>query len=327
MNNQVSVAIAGAATPVGEALLDLLSAQGLPITQVFALGDESTAGDTVGFGNRALVIRDQAGFDFRQVGLVWLAAYAEAAERALQAGCRVVDLTGRCGAPLVLPELNAAAARGARIVAAPSATAVQLALVLQPLLAVAGIARLQLATYEAVSDRGRAAVEELGRQTADLLSFRSIEPRAFGRQIAFNVLPQIGALLPDGRSQAEARLEEELRTLLATPELAVSVTAVQVPVFYGHSVAVNLQTRQPLTPAEAAGQLAARAGIEVIDAGGDGPTPVTDASGTAGVYVGRIRRDLSQPLGLNLWVVSDNIRRGAAATALALGQLLMEGAG
>lgn len=330
MSQKIDIAVVGADTAVGEALLDQLSERSLPLGTVFALAQERLAGETVAFGNRELILKDAARFDFAQVKLVFFAAQGALAAAAAQAGACAIDLSGVLAAdpdvPMIVPELNGALLRAdRRLYSTPSSLVVQLALVLQPLQAAAGLERVSVSSYEAVSAEGRAAVESLGRQTADLLSFRGIEGSFHGKQLAFNVIPQVGSIGAGGHSDAELRVAAELRRLLGG-ELRVNVTAVRVPVFYGHSAAVQVETRERLEPAAARVLLEQTEGIEVIDRAEDGgyPTAVDDASGQDHVFVGRIREDLSHPRGLNLWVVSDNIRRGAALNAVRIAERLVE---
>jgi aspartate-semialdehyde dehydrogenase len=189
-----------------------------------------------------------------------------------------------------------------------------------------GIERINVATYQSVSGAGRSGAEELGRQTADLLSFKPIKPAKFPYQIAFNLIPHIDEFQPNGYTKEEMKMVWETRKILEDERIQVNPTAVRVPVFYGHSEAVHIETRDKIT-AEAARELLSKApGVEVVDerrAGGY-PTPVTHAAGKDPVYVGRIREDISHPRGLALWVVSDNIRKGAALNAIQIAEVLIK---
>ena len=228
--------------------------------------------------------------------------------------------------PLVVAEVNPEALkhRPRGIIANPNCSTMQMLVALAPLHRAAGIERINVATYQSVSGTGRRALEELGRQTAALLNFQSAEPDVYPVQIAFNVIPHGGDFLDNGYTSEEMKLVWETRKILGDASIGVNATVVRVPVFYGHSEAVSIETRDKLTAAQARALLEAAPGVEVVDeaAGGGYPTPVTHASGRDPVYVGRIREDLSHPRGLNLWIVADNIRKGAALNAVQLAELV-----
>jgi aspartate-semialdehyde dehydrogenase len=231
--------------------------------------------------------------------------------------------------PLVVAEVNPGALAGytaRNIVANPNCSTMQLVVALRPLHDAAGLERVTLATYQSVSGGGRRAIQELGRQTAELLNGRPIEPEVFPKQIAFNCLPHIDSFQPNGYTREEMKLVWETRKILGLPELAVSATAVRVPVFYGHAEAVQLETRTKLTVAEARALLEQAPGVVVMDepVPGGYPTQVTEAAGTDPVFVGRLREDLSHPRGLALWIVADNVRKGAALNSVQLAELLVK---
>jgi len=200
----------------------------------------------------------------------------------------------------------------------------QMLVALAPLHRKAGIERINVATYQSVSGTGRRALEELGKQTAGLLNFQAAEPEVYPVQIAFNVIPHGGDFLDNGYTSEEMKLVWETHKILGDESIRVNATVVRVPVFYGHSEAVNIETRDKLSAADARALLESAPGIEVVDepVGGGYPTPVTHASGTDPVYVGRIREDFSHPRALNLWIVSDNIRKGAALNAVQIAELV-----
>ena len=228
--------------------------------------------------------------------------------------------------PLVVSEVNPEAAknRPRGIIANPNCSTMQLMVALKPIHDAAGIERINIATYQSVSGTGRKALEELGRQTAALLNFHGAEPEVYPVQIAFNVIPHGGDFTDNGYTTEEMKLVWETRKILGDDAIRVNATVVRVPVFYGHSEAVNIETRDKLDAAAARALLEKAPGVEVVDEREPGgyPTPVTHASGTDAVYVGRIREDLSHPRGLNLWVVSDNIRKGAALNAVQIAELV-----
>lgn len=229
--------------------------------------------------------------------------------------------------PLVVSEVNPEAIRQRPrgIIANPNCSTMQLMPVLAPIHREYGIERINVATYQSVSGAGRSALEELGRQTAALLSFQQADPQRFPVQIAFNLIPHIDEFQPNGYTKEEMKLVWETRKILGDDRIQVNPTAVRVPVFYGHSEAVNIETRKKLSADEARALLRKAPGVEVVDECKPGgyPTPVTHASGKDPVFVGRIREDLSHPRGLNLWVVADNIRKGAALNAVQIAELLL----
>ncbi|HSW12226.1 MAG TPA: aspartate-semialdehyde dehydrogenase [Solimonas sp.] len=336
MTKTWDIAVVGAGSLVGAAMLELLHGRDFPVGKIYPLDLEPGDGGTAAFGRRDLPIGDLASFDFSTVQLALFAAgaavAAEYAPKAAVEGCVVIDSSTQFRldpeVPLVVPEVNAAtlAGHGVRgIVASPNCMVTMLVLALKPLHEAAGIERINLSTYQAVSGSGRAAVEELGRQTADLLNFREMQRSVYPKQIAFNVLPQIDALEDNGYTREEMRLVQETRRILGSEHLGVNATAVRVPVFYGHAAAVHMETRDKLGAAQARALLASAPGVEVLEGEADDafPTPVTEASGEDSVFVGRIREDLSHPRGLNLWVVTDNIRKGTALNAVQIAEILV----
>jgi len=336
MTKTVDLAIVGASGAIGEAMLELLADRDFPMGRLYLLDDERSLGKKLEFRDRYLPVEALEGFDFGKVRLVLFAASAqiaaEYAPKAAAAGALVVDTSGFFNAdpeiPLVVPEVNAAELarwQARRIIASPGPGAVQLALVLKPLLDRAGLERVNVVSYQAVSALGKDAVEELAGQTAGLLNLKQIKPKLFPRQIAFNVIPQVDEIGDDGYTREEWRLQDETRRLLGAQALPLSATCAWVPVFYGHSMAVRVETREPLS-AEAARKLLKKApGVEVLDGRKSGgyPTPVTEAAHSDDVFVGRIRDDLSHARGLNFWVVADNVRKGAALNGIQLAEMLV----
>jgi aspartate-semialdehyde dehydrogenase len=334
MTRTFDIAVVGVSGLVGAAMLEILHEREFPIGKLYPLDVADAAGGSASFGRRDLPVGDVAGFDFSQVQIALFSAgaavAAQYAPKAAVEGCVVIDNSAAFRldpeVPLVVPEVNPEALanydkRG--IVANPTCTVTLLALALKPLLDAAGIERVNVVTYQAVSGSGREAVEELGRQTADLLSFREVKPKAYPKQIAFNLLPLVGALDEDGHSAEELRLRHETARILGDA-LRVNATAVRVPVFYGHSAAVHLETREPLAAARARELLGQAPGLELLDEPtADGfPTPVSEASGQDAVFVGRVRQDPENARGLNLWLTGDNIRKGAALNAVQIAEQL-----
>ena len=335
MDKTFKVAVVGATGAVGEAMLSILAERDFPVGELVALASERSAGGKVKFGHRDIVVQDLATFDPAGVDIALFSAGGsvskEYAPKFAAAGAVVIDNSSAfrydADVPLVVSEVNpeAAAERPRGIIANPNCSTMQMLVALKPLHDAAGIERINVATYQSVSGGGRSAMEELGRQTARILSFQDPEPEKFPVQIAFNLIPQIDAFQDNGYTKEEMKLVWETRKILGDDTIQVNPTAVRVPVFFGHSEAVNIETREKLTADRARELLASAPGIEVVDdrVPGGYPTPVTHASGNDAVYVGRIREDLSHPRGLNLWIVSDNIRKGAALNAVQLAELVV----
>ncbi|HEU4774930.1 MAG TPA: aspartate-semialdehyde dehydrogenase [Lysobacter sp.] len=335
MSKTVNVAVVGATGAVGEMLLKILAERQFPVGQLHVLASGRSAGEKLEYGARQLVVQDLATFDPAGVDIALFAAGGsvskEYAARFAAAGAVVIDnssvFRGDDDVPLVVAEVNPEALkhRPRGIIANPNCSTMQLMVALAPIHRRAGIERINIATYQSVSGTGRRALEELGRQTAGMLSFREVQPEVYPVQIAFNVIPQGGDFLDNGYTSEEMKLVWETRKILGDATIGVNATVVRVPVFYGHSEAVHIETRDKLGAAEARELLQAAPGVEVIDEHVDGgyPTAVTHASGNDPVYVGRIREDISHPRGLSLWVVADNIRKGAALNAVQLAELVM----
>jgi aspartate-semialdehyde dehydrogenase len=331
------VAVVGATGAVGECLLSILAERRFPVHRLVPLASERSRGLKVPFRGEEIPVEVLESFDFAGVDIAFFSAggavSALHAPRAAAAGAAVIDNTSHFRldpeVPLVVPEVNPDALASWRrkgIVANPNCSTAQLMVVLAPLHRAAGLERIQVATYQSVSGAGRSALEELGRQTAELLNFREVKPKRFPVQIAFNLIPHIDAFEPNGYTREEMKMVWESRRILSAPALRVSATCVRVPVFYGHSEAVAIETRRPLSVEEARRILAQAPGVELVDEARDGgyPTPVTHASGKDPVFVGRLRQDLSHPQGLMLWVVADNIRKGAALNAVQIAEVLVK---
>jgi aspartate-semialdehyde dehydrogenase len=334
VKGKLKVAVVGATGAVGEMMLSVLAERKFPVGELVALASERSAGGEVAFGDDEVMVRDLATFDPAGVDIALFSAGGdvsrEYAPKFAAAGAVVIDNSSAFrrddDVPLVVAEVNPEALkqRPRGIIANPNCSTMQMLVALAPLHRAAGIERINVATYQSVSGTGRRALEELGRQTAALLSFQPVEAEVYPVQIAFNVIPHGGDFLDNGYTSEEMKLVWETRKILGDESIGVNATVVRVPVFYGHSEAVSIETRDKLTAAQARALLEAAPGVEVVDeaVGGGYPTPVTHASGRDPVYVGRIREDLSHPRGLNLWIVSDNIRKGAALNAVQLAELV-----
>jgi len=337
MSGKYDVAVVGATGAVGEAMLEILAERKFPVNKVYPLASERSAGKKVSFGNTYLTVEELGSFDFSRVQIGLFSAGAGISDTyaplAAQAGCVVVDNTSRFryedDIPLVVPEVNPhaiAAFTTHGIIANPNCSTIQMLVALKPLHDAAGIERINVCTYQAVSGTGKEAIEELASQTAELLNGRPVKPSVYPRQIAFNVLPHIDVFQENGYTKEEMKMVWETRKIMEAPDIQVNPTAVRVPVFYGHSEAVHIETREKLTAEQATALLKKAAGVVVLDKREDGgyPTAVTEAAGHDPVYVGRIREDISHPRGLDLWVVADNVRKGAALNSIQIAEILVK---
>ncbi len=335
--DRYKVAMVGATGAVGETLISILIERKFPVGEFVPLASARSAGEKISFGGCEIEVRDLAEYDFAGVDIAFFSAGGsvsrEHAPRAAAAGAVVIDNTSEfrndADVPLVVSEVNPEAMAGYTqrgIIANPNCSTMQLVVALAPIHRACGIERINVATYQSVSGAGRSGIEELGQQTAALLNFQPITPTKFSKQIAFNVIPHIDDFQDNGYTREEMKLVWETRKILADDSIQVNPTAVRVPVFLGHAEAVHIETRDKVTAEEVRNLLKDAPGVRVIDerkAGGY-PTPAGDAAGADSVFVGRIREDISHPRGINLWVVSDNIRKGAALNAVQLGELLVK---
>jgi aspartate-semialdehyde dehydrogenase len=337
MSKTYNVAVLGATGAVGETMLSILAERDFPVGEVYALASSRSAGQKVEFKGAYLTVQDVAEFDFSraQIGLFSAGASVSAvyAPKAAAAGCVVVDNTScfryEDDIPLVVPEVNPEAiaqykTRG--IIANPNCSTIQMLVALKPIHAAAGIERINVCTYQAVSGTGKKAIEELAEQTARLLNGKPVEAKVYPKQIAFNVLPQIDVFMENGYTKEEMKMIWETRKILGDPDIRVNPTTVRVPVFYGHSEAVHIETREKISAERALELLRQAPGVQVIDERRPGgyPTAVTEAAGHDAVYVGRVREDISHPRGLNLWVVADNVRKGAALNSVQIAEVLVK---
>ncbi|CTP82908.1 aspartate-semialdehyde dehydrogenase [Xanthomonas graminis] len=335
-SRRFNVAVVGATGAVGETMLAILAERDFPIATLYPLASERSAGGQIEFKGQKVTVLDLASFDPTGVDIALFSAGGgiskEYAPKFAAAGAVVIDNSSAFryddDVPLVVSEVNPEALkqRPRGIIANPNCSTMQMLVALAPLHREYNIERINVATYQSVSGGGRSGMEELGKQTAQLLAFQDIEPKKFQVQIAFNLIPHIDDFLENGFTKEEMKLVWETRKILGDDSIQVNPTAVRVPVFYGHSEAVAIETTRKVSAEQARALLAAAPGVEVVDERKPGgyPTPVTHASGTDAVYVGRIREDISHPRGLNLWIVSDNIRKGAALNAVQLAELVAQ---
>jgi aspartate-semialdehyde dehydrogenase len=332
------IAVVGVTSLIGEAVIDELRARKMAFAELHALDDERNVGRPVSGEEgaaAALPVGDVAAFDFSRVDLAFFCGRAALSERYAEAAAAhawVIDgssaFRARADVPLVAADVNPAAldSVGRRgLIALPGSASVALATALAPLHALAGLERVEVATYQAVSGSGRGAMDELAGETVAMLSGKKAKGRAFGRQIAFNVIPQVDTLDEDGVSREERRLWEESKRVLDLPQLAINATAVRVPVFFGHSLAVHAFFSRPVSVADAAAVLQRGTGISLIEpqSSAEFPTPATLATAPDRVYVGRLRPDLTRDRALNFWVVADNVRKCAAHNAVSVAHILV----
>ncbi len=335
MRDQIDVAVVGATGAVGETMLSILAERKFPVRNIYALASERSAGKRVEFGSRQLVVQDLAKFDFSQVQIGLFSPGASVskiyAPIAAEAGCVVIDNTSQFryddDKPLVVPEVNAHAIsryKETNIIANPNCSTIQMLVALKPIHDAVGITRVNVCTYQAVSGTGKEAIEELGGQTARLLNGQPIQPSVYPKQIAFNALPHIDTFQDNGYTKEEMKMVWETAKIMEDSSIRVNPTCVRIPVFYGHSEAIHLETKSPMTADQARHLLGLSPGIVVLDEHQDGgyPTAVTESAGTDAVFVGRIRQDISIDNGLNLWVVSDNVRKGAALNSVQIAECL-----
>ncbi|MBX2824258.1 MAG: aspartate-semialdehyde dehydrogenase [Gammaproteobacteria bacterium] len=338
MPNTYNVAVVGATGAVGETMLSILAERNFPVDQVYALASERSAGKKVEFGDKLLTVQNLADFDFSQVQIGIFSPGASISDVyapiAAAAGCVVIDNTSRFryddDKPLIVPEVNRHAIaqyRDTNIIANPNCSTIQMLVALKPIYDAVGIDRINVATYQAVSGTGKDAIEELSTQTARLLNAQPIEPSVYPRQIAFNAIPQIDVFQENGYTKEEMKMVWETHKIMEDATIRVNPTCVRIPVFYGHSEAVHIETNDKITAKQARDLLEKAEGVIVLDEASDGgyPTAVTESAGADAVFVGRIREDISCQNGLNLWVVSDNVRKGAALNSVQIAESLIEG--
>lgn len=336
MSKTVDVAVVGATGAVGEAMIEILESRNFPVGKLYALASSRSAGKTMQFRGKRIVVTDLADFDFSQVAIGLFSAGGSISEayapKAAAAGCVVIDNTSHfrrdADIPLVIPEVNPHAIaqyKNRGIIANPNCSTIGMLVALKPIRDAVGLTRINVATYQAVSGTGKEAIEELAGQTAKLLNAQSIECTVYPKQIAFNALPHIDTFQENGYTREEMKMVWETQKIFEDESIQVNPTCVRIPVFFGHSEAVHIETRDKITAEQARALLEVAPGVSVMDRREDGgyPTAVTESAGQDPVFVGRIREDISHPRGLDLWVVSDNVRKGAALNSVQIAELLL----
>jgi len=337
VSKKVDVAVVGATGAVGEAMLSILEERNFPVGEVYALASSRSVGKRIPFKGSSLIVEDLADFDFSkaQIGLFSAGASIskEFAPKAAAAGCIVIDNTSEFryedDIPLVVPEVNPEKIgqyQGRGIIANPNCSTIQMLVALKPIYDAVGIDRINVCTYQAVSGTGKEAIEEVVKQTAQLLNGKPITTDVYPKQIAFNVLPQIDVFMENGYTKEEMKMVWETQKIFSDDDIQVNPTAVRVPVFYGHSEAVHIETKEKISVETVRQLLSAAPGVTVMDERVDGgyPTAVTESSGHDDVFVGRIREDISHPQGIDLWVVGDNVRKGAALNSIQIAEELVK---
>ncbi len=338
MSKQYNVAIVGATGAVGKTLLSILEQRDFPVNELFLLASERSAGETMSFKKKQYIIENIDNFDFSKAQIGLFSAGASVSEKyaplAGKAGCVVIDNTSHFryeeDIPLVVPEVNPDAIAdytNQNIIANPNCSTIQMLVALKPIYDAVGISRINVATYQSVSGTGKEAIDELAGQTASLLNGRSADISVYPKQIAFNVLPHIDVFQDNGYTKEEMKMVWETQKIFADRNILVNPTCVRVPVFYSHSEAVHIETRAKISVEEVHKLLRKAPGVKVLDKREDGgyPTAIGEGTDHDEVWVGRVREDISHPLGLNMWIVSDNLRKGAALNSIQIAEELIKG--
>ena len=333
MSEQFNIAILGATGAVGETILEVLEERKFPVGELYLLASERSEGKTYRFSGKTVKVENVENFDWSQVHIALFSAGGELSEKwapiAADEGVVVIDNTSQFryeyDVPLVVPEVNPEAIaefRNRNIIANPNCSTIQMLVALKPIYDAVGIERINVSTYQSVSGAGKAGIDELAGQTAKLLNGLPAESEQFSQQIAFNCIPQIDQFLENGYTREEMKMVWETQKIFNDQGITVKPTCVRVPVFYGHAEALHIETCSPIDAQEVKNLLAQTDGIDVFE-GDDFPTQVRDAGGKDNVMVGRIRNDISHHSGINLWVVADNVRKGAATNAVQIAEVLI----
>ena len=336
MKSEYHVAVAGATGAVGNEMIQILEEQEFPVASLKLLASSRSAGKTLDFRGESLHVEELRDDSFEGVDIALFSAGAspsrQFAPAAAESGCVVIDNSSGWRmdpeVPLVVPEVNPHAVADYRrkgIIANPNCSTIQMVVVLKPIYDAAGIERVVVSTYQAVSGTGKNAIEELTEQTRNLLTFQEVTPEVYPHRIAFNCFPHIGSFLENGYTEEEMKMVHETHKIMEDPNIRVSATTVRIPVFYGHSEAVNIQTERKLSAKEARVLLFQAPGVRVMDNPDERIYPMpSEAAGINDTLVGRIREDISIENGLDLWIVADNIRKGAALNTVQIAELLIK---
>ncbi len=335
MPKKINVAIVGATGMVGSAVLSILEERKFPMNKLYLLASKRSAGESREFNGKMLTVMDLETFDFSQTNLSFFCASneiaAEFAPKAANMGNIVIDKSSffryHSDVPLIVPEVNGhmlAKVKKNSIISSPNCNTIPIVIALKPIYDAVGISRINVATYQSVSGTGKDAVSELVEQTAALLNGKTIKPKVYPQQIAFNILPHIDDFQENGYTKEEMKIVWETHKIFEDQTIAINPTAVRVPVLFGHSAALHIETKSKITVDQAAALLSKAPGIKLMKGKNAYPTPAHDAAGQDPVFVGRLREDISTEKGLNLWVVADNIRIGAALNAIHIAERLFK---
>jgi aspartate-semialdehyde dehydrogenase len=337
MTKKFDIAVVGATGMVGEAVVSFLAERDFPVGKFYPLASARTAGQKIELGGKYHTVKDVAEFDFSQAKIALFCAgdevSAQFVPKATEAGCIVIDTSTQFvdddDVPLVIPEVNPQAIAkyvSRNIIASPDSATTQMLVALKPIYDAVGIDRINVVTYQAVTALGKPGMDELAGQTIALLNMQNVKHDVFPQQIAFNVLPQVGETEENGYLSCEMKMLQASQKILADDDIVINPTTVQAPVFFGHSQALSIEMRAKMGADEARKLLRKAPGVKVLADGkkGGGPTAVTEAAGQDAVFVGRIRDDISDPYGLSLWVVADNVRKGTALNCVQILELLVK---
>jgi len=337
MSKKYDVAIVGATGAVGEVLISILDERNFPINNLYPLASKRSAGNKVSCQGKSWLVEDLDDFDFSKVQIGLFSAGGDISAKyvpiATATGCVVIDNTSHFrrdeDVPLVVPEVNSHAIAdytNRNIIANPNCSTIQMLVAIKPIYDAVGIERINVATYQAVSGSGKEAITELTNQTANLLNGKDIEVEVYPKQIAFNAIPHIDVFQDNGYTKEEMKMVWETQKIFEDENLLVNPTAVRIPVVYGHSEAVHIETKRKITVKDARELLEKADGVTVIDDRSDGgyATPFAEATNKDATFVSRIREDISHERGLNLWVVSDNIRKGATLNTIQIAEILIK---
>jgi len=333
MSQEFNIAILGATGAVGETIIEVLEERKFPVGELHLLASERSEGKTYRFNGKTVKVQNVEDFDWSQVHIALFSAGGDLSEKwapiAADEGVVVIDNTSKFryeyDIPLVVPEVNPEAIaefRNRNIIANPNCSTIQMLVALKPIHDEVGLERINVSTYQSVSGAGKSGIDELAGQTAKLLNGTPAEPSAFSKQIAFNCIPQIDEFTENGYTREEMKMVWETQKIFNDSSITVNPTCVRVPVFYGHAESLHIETRSPIGAEQVAQLLENTDGIEVFH-GQDFPTQVGDAGGKDHVMVGRIRNDISHHSGINMWVVADNVRKGAATNAVQIAEVLI----
>ena len=334
-SSKCNVAVVGATGQVGEAFFDILNERLFPVKEIYPLASSKSMGKTITYGNRNLKVCDLSNFDFKNVDIAFFSAGGEVSKKYVPKAalnCVVIDNTSAFryepDIPLVVPEVNSSDIsqfKNTNIIANPNCSTIQMVVALKPIHEKYGIKRVNVATYQSVSGSGRSGIEELASQTSNLLNAKEIEKKVYPEQIAFNCIPQIDCFLDNGYTKEEMKMVWETKKILGDESIKVNATTVRVPVFFGHSEAVNVELKKEFKISDIVALLEKSPGLIVSTKNKEGQYPTAAVTGATqdAVYVGRIRRDISIDNGLNLWVVADNIRKGAALNSVQIAEILI----